>query len=245
MENRARLVVCFLALIFLLPILSIKGPFAEPFVCIVGAVGGLLLMWNFGCNVARRSKFRETLLLYQGADVFRDGASSALLSPTYNFGYWIVGAFAGCFIGFNMSVLYNAYYTLPFEISLAICLNCIVASLAWVALQAFENLVNLREICVEAYMKTEPFWTARTLVRSQIVTFAVAEFVGLLACLYFAFFQLVWMGLYKLAVGSMFYFLMLVGGCCLLQLVSYCARLYNAKHRQALVKLEESTTIQV
>mmetsp|Transcript_1795 Transcript_1795/g.3892 ORF Transcript_1795/g.3892 Transcript_1795/m.3892 type:complete len:246 (-) Transcript_1795:4590-5327(-) len=245
MENRARYVLCFMALIILLPILSIKGPFADPTFVLVGIVVGFFMMWNFGCNVARRPKFREMLLLYQGADVIRDGIPSALFSPTYNFGYWLVGACAGGFIGFNVSVLINAYYSLPFEIAFSLCLNCAVSCLAWIAVQSFENLVNLREICIEAYIKTEPYWTPRILLRSQIVTFTVAEFIGLLACLYLAFFQLVWTGLYKLAFGNFHAFVMLVLAFCALQVISCIAREYNKRHRHAPVSLEETTTIEV
>jgi hypothetical protein len=241
MENRARYILCLMALLMLLPVLAIKAPFADLRAICGGCLAGFLLVWNFGCNVARRTKYREVVLLYQGADLRRDGCTSALCSPTYNFGYWTVGLCGGCFVGFNLSVLYNAYYSLPLELSFGVCVNCTVCVAAWIVVQAFENFVVLREIFLEAYLQTEPFWTQKTLLRSQVVTFAMAELIGLLATLYLAFFQVVYSGVYKLALGSSSTFLMVVGGFCGLQCLSCVARRYNRQSVPA--KLEDSTIV--
>ena len=196
MEYRVRFGIFYIGFLMLILAWNTKLPLADLQFSLLCGIIGFLILWNFNFNASVRPRPISEHLVFHIPLQPDERALLKLFSWNHNKFSWIVGVSAGLYVGYILSVAYNAYYSLHYMLSIPVISNCLASIAAFGCLTAIEQIKGFRLYALPYYDDIEEGWSVNTLLQSVVVCYSVAEFGGLFGTLYATCFEVVYYYLY-------------------------------------------------
>jgi hypothetical protein len=196
MEHRVRYGIFYMGFLMLILAWNTKLPLADLQFSLICGLIGFFLIWNFNFNASIRPRPIIEHLVFHIPLKPDEHVLSKVFSWNHNKFSWIVGISSGLYVGYILSVAYNAYYSLHYMLSIPLISNCLASIAAFGCLTSIEQVKGLRLYAMPYYDDIEEGWSVNTLLQSVVVCYSVGEFGGLFGTLYATFFEVVYYYLY-------------------------------------------------
>lgn len=199
MELRVRGVLIYLGLISTIFSSFLKFPLASITTMLILSVVGCFIFYTANIIIAILKHPEGSKLLFHKPIPSGTSTLSYMLKLSYHKEALLIGFFEGLYFGYNVSVMYNAYFAYSIIHSTPLITNAISSIIAYNALFSAENLKEIQELISTIYEGESSNRSIKNLLFSSMAGYSLGEFMGIGGTMYALFFEVLYYCVYVIA----------------------------------------------